>query len=59
MHGDRFRFGVGSGEALKEHVLGDAWPEPGVRLEMLEEAIDLIRRLWGGGSSPTGARTTA
>jgi G6PDH family F420-dependent oxidoreductase len=49
MFGDRFRFGVGSGEALNEHVLGDAWPEAGVRLEMLEEAIDLIRRMWGGG----------
>jgi G6PDH family F420-dependent oxidoreductase len=49
MFGDRFRFGVGSGEALNEHVLGDAWPEAGIRLEMLEEAIDLIRRLWDGG----------
>jgi G6PDH family F420-dependent oxidoreductase len=49
MFGDRFRFGVGSGEALNEHVLGDPWPDAGVRLEMLEEAIDLIRRLWGGG----------
>jgi G6PDH family F420-dependent oxidoreductase len=49
MFGDRFRFGVGSGEALNEHVLGDVWPEAGVRLEMLEEAIDLIRRLWRGG----------
>jgi G6PDH family F420-dependent oxidoreductase len=49
MFGDRFRFGVGSGEALNEHVLGDPWPEAGVRLEMLEEAIDLIRELWRGG----------
>jgi G6PDH family F420-dependent oxidoreductase len=49
MFGDRFRFGVGSGEALNEHVLGDAWPEASVRLEMLEEAIELIRKLWGGG----------
>jgi G6PDH family F420-dependent oxidoreductase len=49
MFGDRFRFGVGSGEALNEHVLGDPWPEVGVRLEMLEEAIDLIRELWRGG----------
>jgi G6PDH family F420-dependent oxidoreductase len=49
MFGDRFRFGVGSGEALNEHVLGDPWPEAGVRLEMLEEAIELIRELWRGG----------
>ncbi|GAA1458739.1 TIGR03557 family F420-dependent LLM class oxidoreductase [Williamsia maris] len=45
---NRFVFGVGSGEALNEHVLGDLWPSPGVRLEMLEEAIDVIRLLHGG-----------
>lgn len=44
----RFRFGVGSGEALNEHVLGDRWPPPDVRLSMLAEAIELIRRLWTG-----------
>jgi G6PDH family F420-dependent oxidoreductase len=44
----RFAFGVGSGEALNEHILGDAWPETDVRLEMLEEAVALIRELWGG-----------
>jgi G6PDH family F420-dependent oxidoreductase len=49
MFGDRFRFGVGSGEALNEHILGDAWPEADVRLEMLEEAVELIRELWRGG----------
>ena len=44
----RFSFGVGSGEALNEHILGDAWPSADVRLEMLEEAVALIRRLWTG-----------
>jgi len=44
----RFRFGVGSGEALNEQVLGDRWPPADVRLEMLEEAIDVIRQLWEG-----------
>ena len=44
----RFRFGVGTGEALNEHVLGDAWPRPAIRLEMLEEAVEVIRRLWTG-----------
>jgi G6PDH family F420-dependent oxidoreductase len=48
MLGGRFRFGVGSGEALNEQVLGDDWPEADVRLEMLEEALELIRRLWTG-----------
>ena len=46
----RFRFGVGSGENLNEHILGDGWPPTDIRLEMLEEAVDLIRELWKGGS---------
>ena len=44
----RFVLGVGSGEALNEHVLGDAWPTADVRLAMLEEAVDVIRRLFTG-----------
>jgi G6PDH family F420-dependent oxidoreductase len=49
LHEGRFQLGVGSGEALNEHILGDRWPEADVRLEMLEEAIDVIRLLWQGG----------
>jgi G6PDH family F420-dependent oxidoreductase len=45
----RFVLGVGTGEALNEHILGDPWPSVDVRLEMLEEAVALIRRLWEGG----------
>jgi G6PDH family F420-dependent oxidoreductase len=44
----RFVLGVGSGENLNEHILGLPWPEPERRLEMLEEAIGVIRRLWEG-----------
>jgi G6PDH family F420-dependent oxidoreductase len=44
-----FVLGLGSGEALNEHILGDAWPEADERLEMLEEAVDVIRTLWQGG----------
>jgi G6PDH family F420-dependent oxidoreductase len=44
----RFFLGVGTGENLNEHVLGDRWPRPDERLEMLEEAIEIIRRLLGG-----------
>jgi G6PDH family F420-dependent oxidoreductase len=47
---NRFVLGVGSGEALNEHILGDAWPEAEVRLEMLEEAVDVIRLLHRGGN---------
>lgn len=46
----RFRLGVGSGENLNEHVLGTHWPEADVRLEMLEEAVEVMRLLWSGGS---------
>ncbi|MCX5267796.1 TIGR03557 family F420-dependent LLM class oxidoreductase [Streptomyces sp. NBC_00199] len=48
MTNGRFRLGVGSGEALNEHVLGDAWPPANVRLDMLEEAIQVMRRLFTG-----------
>lgn len=45
----RFSLGLGSGEALNEHILGDRWPLAAERLEMLEEAIEVIRKLWRGG----------
>ena len=45
----RFFFGVGTGEKLNEHILGDRWPEFEVRAEMLEEAVEVIRKLWQGG----------
>lgn len=45
----RFILGVGSGESLNEHILGDEWPPTPTRIEMLGEAVDLIRTLWNGG----------
>jgi G6PDH family F420-dependent oxidoreductase len=45
----RFFLGVGTGEALNEHVTGARWPGPDARLEMLEEAIEVMRLLWQGG----------
>ncbi|MGK5727983.1 TIGR03557 family F420-dependent LLM class oxidoreductase [Streptomyces sp. URMC 124] len=47
--GGGFRLGVGSGEALNEHVLGGAWPQAAVRLEMLQEAVQVMRLLFEGG----------
>jgi coenzyme F420-dependent glucose-6-phosphate dehydrogenase len=44
----RFFLGVGTGENLNEHVLGDRWPRADERLEMLGEAVDIIRALLGG-----------
>lgn len=46
--GGRFALGVGTGEALNEHILGDAWPEYEVRAEMLEEAVAVMRQLFTG-----------
>jgi G6PDH family F420-dependent oxidoreductase len=45
-----FSLGVGSGEALNEHILATRWPAADERLEMLEEAVEVIRALWGGGT---------
>jgi G6PDH family F420-dependent oxidoreductase len=45
----RFTLGVGTGEALNEHIFGDRWPGADERLEMLEEAVEVIRKLWEGG----------
>src|SRR5437763_15756707 len=45
----RFALGVGSGEALNEHILAQRWPQADERLEMLEEAVKVIRLLWQGG----------
>jgi G6PDH family F420-dependent oxidoreductase len=47
----RFFFGIGTGENLNEHVLGDHWPPYERRVEMLEEAVELIRLLWEGDST--------
>jgi G6PDH family F420-dependent oxidoreductase len=44
----RFSFGVGSGERLNEHILGGLWPPAEIRLQRLEEAIEVIRELWKG-----------
>lgn len=48
MTGGQFFLGVGSGENLNEHILGDRWPPAPQRLSMLEESIHIIRELWTG-----------
>jgi coenzyme F420-dependent glucose-6-phosphate dehydrogenase len=44
----RFFLGVGTGEALNEHVLGQRWPNIETRREMLSEAVAVMRCLWTG-----------
>jgi G6PDH family F420-dependent oxidoreductase len=45
----RFSLGLGAGERLNEHVVGGGWPSTDTRHEMLDEAVEIIRRLWEGG----------
>jgi len=45
----RFFFGVGTGENLNEHILGDRWPSVDERQQLLEEALEIMRALWQGG----------
>lgn len=44
----RFTLGLGAGENLNEHVIGEGWPPPHVRQDMLFEAVDVIQQLWSG-----------
>ena len=48
MYPGRFYLGLGAGEALNEHVVGGYWPESVARLEVLAEAIEVIRKLFSG-----------
>lgn len=45
----RFALGLGTGENLNEHILGDHWPPVEIRQDMLSEAVTAIRLLWEGG----------
>ena len=44
----RFFLGVGTGENLNEHILGDHWPPYEDRREMLAESVEIMRGLWEG-----------
>jgi G6PDH family F420-dependent oxidoreductase len=48
---NRFRLGLGSGENLNEHVVGERWPAIGARHEMLAEAVRIIGSLLDGDRS--------
>ncbi len=43
----RFTLGLGSGESLNEHTIGEGWPAVETRQEMVEEAVEVIRALFG------------
>lgn len=44
----RVFLGVGSGEALNEIPCGADWPSAGEQIARLDQALDVIRRLWDG-----------
>lgn len=44
----RFSLGVGTGENLNEHIVGERWPPTVERQARLEEAVEVIRKLWTG-----------
>ncbi|HEY2888707.1 MAG TPA: TIGR03557 family F420-dependent LLM class oxidoreductase [Candidatus Limnocylindrales bacterium] len=48
MYPGRHWLGLGSGEALNEHVLGGYWPETPERIARMFEAIEIIRKLFTG-----------
>jgi G6PDH family F420-dependent oxidoreductase len=49
LSGGRFTLGLGAGERLNEHVIGGGWPSARIRHERLDEAAQIIRKLFGGG----------
>ena len=49
MFDGRFTLGLGTGENLNEHITAQRWPALPERLEMLEESVEIIRKLWDGG----------
>jgi coenzyme F420-dependent glucose-6-phosphate dehydrogenase len=48
MYPGRFWLGLGSGEALNEHIVADYWPEAPERITRMFEAIEIIRKLFSG-----------
>ncbi len=48
MYPGRYWLGIGTGEALNEHVVGGEWPDAPVRLERMVESIEIIKQLFTG-----------
>jgi G6PDH family F420-dependent oxidoreductase len=46
MYPGRHWLGIGSGEAIDEHVVGAYWPETAERINRMFEAVDVIRKLF-------------
>jgi coenzyme F420-dependent glucose-6-phosphate dehydrogenase len=48
MYPERFWVALGSGEAINEHITGQAWPSKSARNQRLRECVDIMRGLWAG-----------
>jgi G6PDH family F420-dependent oxidoreductase len=46
MYPGRHWLGIGSGEALNEHIVGGYWPEAPERINRMFEAVDIINKLF-------------
>lgn len=46
MYPGRHWLGLGSGEALNEHIVGQYWPEAPERINRMFEAIDVVKKLF-------------
>ncbi|HEV7950015.1 MAG TPA: TIGR03557 family F420-dependent LLM class oxidoreductase [Glaciihabitans sp.] len=46
MYPGRHWLGIGSGEALNEHIVGQYWPEAPERINRMFEAVDIIKKLF-------------
>lgn len=59
MYPERFWIAVGSGEAMNEHITGEAWPLKAERNERLRECVDIMRALWRGETVTHRGQVTA
>ena len=48
--------GIGSGEAVNEHVAGLYWPEAHERIDRMFEAVDVIKKLFASGLAQRDVR---
>jgi len=46
MYPNRIALGVGAGEPVNEVPMTGSWPNPGKRLDMLVEAVKVVKMLW-------------
>jgi len=56
MYPGRHWLGLGSGEAINEHVVGQYWPEAPERINRMFEAVEIIKKLFASGLSQRDTR---